>query len=205
MADTYRKRLSVLGDAYLRLLEYIAAGAPGGDAEGEALSKGFWDAVRRCPDDAAPSSTDKDDVVATVVEKACMFLLIQETSRGGLFMATAVTAIVILGWWTGLFPEQSLLSVGWWGAPTVIVGGFLWGTRCLRRISSTHGERVGCPWSFAVLAISLLNGIVLVAPGLGVLAFLGSRWAPLPLIPSALLLVVGALFGYLARAARARW
>lgn len=205
MADTYRKRLLALGDAYLRLLEYVAAGAPGGEAEGKALSEGLWDAVRRCPDDAAPSGTDEDDAVAAVVEKACIFLIIQATSKGGLVMAAAVTTIMILGWWTGSFPEQSLLSVGWWGAPTVIAGGFLWGMRCLRRISGAHGERVGCPWSFAVLVLSLLNGIVLVAPGLGVLAFLGSRWAPLPLIPSALLLVVGALFGYFARAARERW
>lgn len=205
MADTYRKRLLALGDAYLRLLEYLAAGAPGGDAEGEALSKGLWDAVRRCPDDAAPSGTDEDDAVATAVQKACNLLLVQATWRGGFVMATVVTAIVILGWWTGSFPEQRLLSVGWWGAPTVIAGSLLWGMRCLRRLSSAHGERVGCPWSFAVLVLSLLNGIALVVPSLGVLAFLESRWVPLPLTPSALLFIVGALFGYLVRAARARW
>lgn len=200
MADTHRGRLLALGEAYLRLLEYAAAEPPGCEAEGRVLRDACWDAVRRCAPmgDAASSRTDEDDAVAAVVWESCKLLLVQATLRGERVAAAAVTAIVILGWWTGSFPQGYLVSIGWWAVPTVIVGGFLWGMRCLRRICGAHGETVGCRWSLAVLVLSIVSGLTLAVPGLGLLALLDSRWAPL------LLIIVGVLVGYLVRAACGR-
>ena len=195
-----------MAEAYLRLLEYSAGGSSGDGAEQQALRDACWDAVKRCAPmgNAASSGTDEDDAVAAVVWESCKFLLVQAVLRGERVMAAAVTAIVILGWWTGSFPQGYLVSIGWWGVPTVIAGGFLWGMRCVRRICGAHGETVGFRWSLAVLVCSIGIGLTLAVPGLGLLALLDSRWAPLLLTPGALLFIVGVPVGYLARAARGR-
>lgn len=203
MFHKYPSRLRALGEAFLRLAECRAAA--GSDGEEQASSDAFWDAVRRYPPigEAISNGTDEEDAVLEALWESWKALLADAASKGSTFAAAGITAMVIVGWWTGSFPEGSLSSVSWWGVPAVLLGGFVWCMRRLRRLFGVLGETVDRRWSFAMLLLSLANPVALVALGLGILATLYDGWFQVSLTDG-VLVVVGVLFGYLAAAARGR-
>ena len=138
MAVEHPKQLREFGEAGMRwfsfLIAFDPAATPGGATE-EALYRAAREAGLRYPPfaEAVSNGADEEDAVIEAVKDYSSLVMGQAASRGAGAVALAITLIVTLRFWTGSSPEENLgaalLSVSRWGAPSVFVGGFLWGMR----------------------------------------------------------------------------
>lgn len=195
MGYEHPKQLLALAEAHLRLAAYHAAGAPGSDAEEEALHAALRNAVRRYPPTREAISSDNltafEDAVVEALCQSWWLFVIRATSRGASVMTAATAAIAFLGSWTGLFPVGNPLFAIMWSAPAVIVVSFVCGVRCHRRFAPADPEMIDWRVRLAMLCVSLVISAIWMAVGLGVLAFLDS--APRSLTLFALGVLVGSV------------
>ena len=156
------------------------AATPGGATEEESLYRAAREAGLRYPPfaEAVSNGADEEDAVIETVKDYSLLVMKLAASRGAGTVALAITVIVTLRLWTGSSPaenlEAALLSVSWWGAPSVVVGGFLWGMRRSLRLF----PRAVCDWLWHFVessVCSLGSRFSLAALGFGLGALIDSQ------------------------------
>lgn len=133
MAGRYRKELREFGEAYLRWAAYDEAVAPTSAADERVWPKALRRMARRYPPiaEAASEGTEEDekDAISNALFDYEMSVLERAGSRGAGAATIIVIAIAMLRLRTGAYPTENLadalLSVSWWGAPAVVVGGLV--------------------------------------------------------------------------------
>lgn len=163
MAAEHPKQLREFGEAGMRWfsfwLAFDPAATPGGATEEESLYRAAREAGLRYPPfaEAVSNGADEEDAVIEAVQDYSRLVMRQAASRGAGAVALAITLIVTLRLWTGSSPaenlEAALLSVSWWGAPSVFVGGFLCGMRRSYRLY----PRAVCKWRWRVVESSVCS------------------------------------------------
>lgn len=182
MAVEHPKQLREFGEAITRWAwaAFDSAATPGGGAEDEALYRAARETGLRYPPfvEAVSNGTDERDAFLEAVSDYSSFVISHAASRGAGAVALAVAVILLLRLWTGSSPaenfEAALLSMSWWGAPSVFVGGFVWGMRRSLRLYPL----VKCDWLRRIIvlsACSLRNRFSLAAVSLGLGALIDSR------------------------------
>ena len=161
MAVEHPKQLREFGEALTRWAWAAddPAVMPGGAAEDKALYRAAREAGLRDPPfaEAVSNGADEEDAVIEAVKDYSSLVMNRAASRGAGAVALAITLIVTLRLWTGSSPaenlEAALLSVSWWGAPSVVVGGFLWGMRRSLRLY----QRAVWEWRWRLLESSVCS------------------------------------------------
>lgn len=194
VTEKYWNELREFGEAYLRWAAYEEAMAPGSMAEGRVFPHDLRIMARRYPPiaEAALRGTEQDekDAIADALSDYNTLVMERAGSRAAGAATIVVTAIVTLGLWTRAFPTETfmdaLFSSIWWGAPAVVIAGFVGRMRQECRWEAVQrGPRSVREWLRKWLFRQFIVGTLLTrfslsAVLLGVFAFLYSQWPGLP-------------------------
>lgn len=202
VTEKYWNELREFGEAYLRWAAYEEAMAPGSTPEERVFPHDLRIMARRYPPiaEAALGGTEQDekDAIADALSDYKVLVVERAGSRAAGAATIVVTAIVTLGLWTRGLPTETLVdalfSSIWWGAPAVVIAGFLGSMHQECRWEAVHRVPRSVrewlhKWLFLELGLGVLtNRFSLAAVFLGVCVLLNSQ-------SLAVLVVLGALLG----------